>query len=138
MSKKKRLARQSWQGRKGDEYRNGKARGHPVKVVGVVAHSHNLGDDSLTGPLDTKDLSKFLQVVSSRFTDGEDCISKPAHAQVTELLVEKLDTKLAGQERDILNNGKSYPPLLILSELYDCREKRLREQIDANNCMLSA
>lgn len=136
MSKKKRLARQSWHG-KGDKYRNGKARGHPVKVVGVVAHSHNLGDDSLTGPLNTKDLSKLLQVVSSRFTNGENCISKPAHTQVAELLVEKLDTKLAGQERDILNNGKSYPPLLIFSELYDCGEKRLREQIDANYYVLS-
>ena len=104
----------------------------------MLGHGGDLGHDGLTGPLDTKDLSKLLQVVSSRFTNGEDCISKPAHAQVTELLVEKLDTKLAGQGRDILNNGKSYPPLLILSELYDCREKRLREQIDANNCMLSA
>jgi len=133
---KKRLARQSWHG-KGDKYRNGKARGHPVKVVGVVAHSHNLRDDSLTGPLNTKDLSKLLQVVSSRFTNGENCISKPAHTQVAELLVEKLDTKLAGQERDILNNGKSSPPLLIFSELYNCWEKRLREQIDANYYVLS-
>lgn len=106
-------------------YRDSEAGCHPVQVVGVVTHSHNLGDDSLAGPLNTENLSKLLQVVSSRFTNGEDGVSQPAHAQVAKLLIEELDTKLASQEGNVLDNGKSYSPLLILSELYDCRKKRL-------------
>jgi hypothetical protein len=63
--------------------------------------------------------------VSSRFTNGEDGVSQPAHAEVAKLLIEELDTKLASQKGNVLDNGKSYSPLLILSELYDCRKKRL-------------
>ncbi|KAI6751198.1 hypothetical protein HG530_014112 [Fusarium avenaceum] len=53
---------------------------------------------SLAGPLNTENLSKLLQVIAK-------------------LLIEELDTKLASQKGNVLDNGKSYSPLLILSEL---------------------
>jgi hypothetical protein len=61
--------------------------------------------------------------VSSGFTDRENGISQPAHAQIAELLIEELNAQLTGEERDVLDNRKSYSPLLILGELYNCGKK---------------
>lgn len=90
-------------------------------------HGHDLGDDGLTGPLDTKYLGQLLQVVSSSLSDREDCVTQPAHAQSAELLVKELDTQLACQQRDVLDDSKSDSPLLVLCELCDGWEKRLRK-----------
>ena len=76
-------------------YRDGKAGCHPVQIVGVVAHGHDLGDDGLTSPVHAKHLSQLLQVVRRSLADREDGISKPSHAQVAQLLVEELNTELA-------------------------------------------
>lgn len=98
-------------------YRNGKAGSHPVQVVGVASHSHNLGDNLLTCPLYAKHLCQLLQVVCGRLANREDSVSQPAHAQAAELLVEKLDAKLAGKQWDILDNGETHSPLLIFGQL---------------------
>jgi hypothetical protein len=100
-------------------YGDSEARGHPVKVVGVVAHGRDLGNDGLTSPLDTKDLGKLLQVVRSGFADREDRIAQPAHAQVRQLFIEELDTELASEERDVLDDRQPDAPLLVLGQLDD-------------------
>lgn len=61
----------------------------------MASHSHDLGNDLLTSPLDAKHLSQLLQVVCGSLTDREDSISQPAHAQVAEFLIKELDPKLA-------------------------------------------
>lgn len=70
---------------------NGKNGGHSEKVIGIATHGENLGNDGHTTPLDTKDFSQFAQVDCGRFSDGENGISEPGHAKVTELIVEELD-----------------------------------------------
>lgn len=104
-------------------YRNGKAGGHSVQVVGVAAHSHYLGNDLLTCPLYAKHLRQLLQVVCSSLANGEDSVSQPAHAQAAELFVEKFDAKLAGKQWDILDNGETHSPLLIFGQLDDGRQQ---------------
>lgn len=81
----------------------------------MVAHSHHLGNNGFTGPLDSKDFGELLQVVGCSFSDGEDGVAKPTHAQAAQLFIEELDAKLAGQQWDVLNNGQPHPPLLVLS-----------------------
>lgn len=91
----------------------------------MVAHSHHLGNNGLAGPLHTKDLSELLQVVGCGLTDGEDSVSKPPHAQRAELLVKEFDSKLARQQRDVLDYGETHAPLLVLSKLDNRRQERL-------------
>lgn len=104
-------------------YRDGKAGSHSVQVVGVVAHSHNLGDDGLACPLHAKYFSQFLQVVRSSLTDGKDCVAKPSHAQVAELFVKEFDAELAGQQRNVFDDGKTHSPLLIFCQVDNGRQQ---------------
>lgn len=106
-------------------YRDGKAGRHSVQVVGMVAHGHDLGDDGLTGPLHAKYFCQFAQVVSSCFTDGEHGVAEPLHAQIAQLLVEEADAELAGQQRNVFNDGQTHAPLLVFSELNNSWEERL-------------
>jgi len=80
----------------------------------VIAHGHHLGDNGLTRPIDTKDLCKLLQIVCRCLTDGEDSVTEPAHTEGTQLLIEELDTQLARQQRDVLDDGQANTPLLVL------------------------
>lgn len=100
-------------------YRDGEAGSHSVQVVRVVAHGHNLGDDGLACPLHAKYFSQFLQVVRSSLADGKDCVTKPSHAQVAELFVKELDAELAGQQGNILDDGETHSPLLVLCQVDD-------------------
>ena len=106
-------------------HRDGEAGGHSVEVVGVGAHCHDLWQYRLAGPFDTKDLCELLEIVRRSLSDGEDRVAEPAHAKTTELLVEELDAKLAGQQGDVLNDGQSDAPLLVFGKLYDSRQQRL-------------
>ena len=99
----------------------------------MCSHGHNLGNDSLVCPFDAKHLGELLQVVRSGFSDREDGVTQPGHAQRGELFIEEFDTQLASKEWDILNDGQSDAPLLILSELYNSWEEGLREEVDAND-----
>ncbi len=99
----------------------------------MAAHIHDLGDDSLASPVDAENLCKLLEVVGSSFTDGEDRVAKPTHAQVAELLIEELDSKLAGKQGDVLDDRKANAPLLIFCQLDDGREQSLGKEVDAND-----
>jgi hypothetical protein len=56
-------------------YGNGKACGHSVKVVWVLTHSHDLGNDGISCPVNPKDFGKFLQVLCSSFSYREDRVT---------------------------------------------------------------
>jgi len=71
----------------------------------MLTHRHNLRYDGLISPLDTKDLGKFLQVLGRGFSNGEDSVAEPAHAQAAELLVKELDTKLRSEKGYVFNDG---------------------------------
>jgi hypothetical protein len=114
-------------------YSNRSASRHAVKVVGLVAHSHNLRDDGLSRPVDTEDLSQLLQVLGSGLADRVDGVSQPAHTEVAELLVKELNTKLLGEKRNVLNDGQSDTPLLVFRELDDRGEKGLRKKLDSDD-----
>lgn len=86
-----------------DRYR--KACCHAVEVVGVVTHGHHLGNDGLAGPLWAKYLGELLEILRCCLTDGIDGIAEPAHAEIAQLLVEELNTKLAGEEGNVLDDG---------------------------------
>ena len=84
-------------------------------------------------PVNTKDLCQFLEVLSCCLPDGEDSVSKPAHAEVSKLLIEESHAQLLSQERDVLDDGQSHTPLLVFGKSHDRREKGLGEELDANN-----
>lgn len=44
-------------------YRNSEAGGHSIEVIGMLAHGHDLRYDGVVGPLNTKHLGEFLQVL---------------------------------------------------------------------------
>lgn len=91
----------------------------------MVTHGHHLGNDGFAGPLDSKDLRQLLEVVGGRLTDGEDGVTEPLHAQVAQLLIKEADTKLAGEQGNVFNNGQANAPLLVLGESDDGRKQRL-------------
>eukprot|EP00128_Syssomonas_multiformis_P009478 Colp12_sorted_trinity150504_noHs@19184 len=107
--------------------------GHTVKVVRVSAHLQDLGNDGTLSPLSTEGLGETLQIKCGSLTNGVDAITQPCHTQVAELLIEKFDTQLAGQERSVLNDGKTNTPLAIFGQLNDGRQKRLGQKINTNN-----
>jgi hypothetical protein len=91
----------------------------------MLTHGHDLGDNGIIGPLDTENFSEFLQVLSGRFTDREDGIAEPAHAQAAKLLVEELHAELRRQKWDVFDDGQSHAPLLVFGELNNGGEQGL-------------
>lgn len=90
-------------------------------------------NDSPSGPLDAEDLGQLLEVDGCALTNAENVVSEPTHAKVAELVVEELDAELRREERNVLNDGLSHAPLLVFGKVNDGRQKRLREQVNADN-----
>lgn len=80
----------------------------------MLAHSHHLWDYGFAGPVDAEDFSQLLKILRGCFSNGEDSVSEPTHAQGAEFLVEELHAELAGEQRNVLNNSQPDPPLLVL------------------------
>lgn len=89
----------------------------------MLAHGHDLWHNGIVCPLNTKDLGKLLEVLSGCLPDGKDSVAEPTHAQTAKLLIEKLDTQLRRKEGNVFDDGKADAPLLVLSKLYNGREK---------------
>lgn len=89
----------------------------------MLAHGDNLWHNGAASPLYTKYFSELLQVLGRGFSDRENGITQPAHAQAAKLLVKELDTKLASKEWNVFDDGKSNAPLLVFCKLDDCGEK---------------
>ena len=83
----------------------------------MCSHRHNLGNDGFVCPLDSKDFCKLFEIMCSSLTNREDSISQPPHAESCQLLIKKLDTKLASQKRNVFDDGQSNAPLLIFCKL---------------------
>lgn len=111
---------------------------HPVQIIGVLAHLHDLRQDRPLGPVDPENVGQLFQVDCSRFSDAEHGISQPCHAQAPELFVEELHAELRGEQGDVLDDGLTDTPLLVLGELHDGGQKRSRELLDANDCRVRA
>lgn len=62
-------------------YSDGKAGGHSVEVVRMCPHCHDLWNDGFISPLDTKDFSELFKVMCCSFTNGEDRVAQPSHAE---------------------------------------------------------
>lgn len=43
---------------------NGKASGHSIKVVWMLTHGHDFGNDRFTGPFHPENLGQLLEVLS--------------------------------------------------------------------------
>jgi hypothetical protein len=52
-------------------------------------------------------------------------VHQPSHAEGIQLLIKELNSKLSSQEWHVLNDRQTNSPLRILSQLNNCREKRL-------------
>ena len=98
----------------------------------MLTHGHDLGYDRLVRPLNAEDLCELLQVLSRSFTNGEDGVTQPAHAQAAELLVKKLNAELRGKERNVFDDGQANAPLLVFGKLDNGGEEGLRQELDAN------
>ena len=115
-------------------YRNGEAGRHAVQIVRMLTHCHDFGYDRLIRPLNAKDFCELLQVLSRGFTNGEDGVAQPAHAQTAEFFVKKLNAELRSKERNIFDDGQADAPLLVFSELNNSGEEGLRQEFNANYC----
>ena len=124
-----------------------------MQVVLVPRHGHHLRYDGLLGPLGPELLHKFLrrekdnyklsllsremtlhlQIVGCGLSDGEDMINQPSHAEAVQLLVEEVDPELASQERHVLYDGQSDPPLGVLRQLHYSGQQRLAQLLDADD-----
>jgi hypothetical protein len=115
-------------------YRNSKTGGHAVKIVGVLAHGHDFGNDGFVSPLHAKHLGELLKILSRGFTNGEDGVAKPAHAKTAQLLIKEFYTELRCKQRNVFDDGKAHAPLLVFGKLYNCGKEGLGEKLNANNC----
>jgi len=113
------------------QHSDGEEGGHAVEVVGMREESQHFGDDVSESPLHSKHFRQLFEVVGGCFSDGEDGISQPSHAQVSELLVEEVHSQLSSQEGNVLYDGQSHSPLFVLSQLHNRRKQILREEIDS-------
>jgi hypothetical protein len=86
----------------------------------MLAHSHDLGDNGIVGPLDAKDLGQLLEVLGRRLTDREDGVAEPA-------LIKELHTQLRCEKRNVFDDGQSNTPLLVLGKLDNGRKEGLRK-----------
>lgn len=114
-------------------YGNGKAGGHAVKIVRMLAHSHHLRNNRLLRPIDTENLGELLKILSGRLTDGKDGVTEPPHAEITQLLIEEFDTKLTGKKGNVFDDSETHSPLLVLGQLDNCGKKRLGKEVDADD-----
>ena len=60
-------------------------------------------------------------------------INQPSHAEAVQLLVEEVDPELASQERHVLYDGQSDPPLGVLRQLHYSGQQRLAQLLDADD-----
>ena len=81
----------------------------------MLPHGHNLRDDGALGPFDSEDFCKLPQILSGSLSNREDSVTEPAHAQIAELFVEKFDTELTSEKRDVLDDSKADSPLFVFS-----------------------
>jgi hypothetical protein len=63
----------------------------------MLAHPHDLWDYRDFRPFNSKNFREFFQVESSSLPYAVDGISKPRHAQRTQLFVEKRFSQLIGE-----------------------------------------
>lgn len=91
----------------------------------MCAHGYHLGNDRLVRPVDPKDFCEFLEVLCGSLTDREDCVTQPAHAEIAELFIEKLDAELACKKGYVFDDSQAHAPLLVLSQLHNGGQKRL-------------
>lgn len=85
----------------------------------MLPHGHHFRNDRLTCPFHAKYFCELLQVLRGSLSDREDSISQPTHAQITELLVEELDTQLASEEGNIFDDSQTDSPLLVFGQLHN-------------------
>jgi hypothetical protein len=71
--------------------------------------------------------------LGGRLTNGEDGVAEPAHAEIAELFIEELDAKLTGEKGNVFNDSEAHAPLLVLGQLNNSREERLRKKVDADD-----
>lgn len=116
-----------------DTYGDGKDGGHSEEIVWVLAHGQDLGDDGRPCPIHAKDIRQALEVDGGRLADAKDGIAQPRHAERAELVVKELHAELSGEEGNVLDDGLTDPPLLVLGELHNSRKKGLRQSVDTDN-----
>lgn len=85
----------------------------------MLAHLDDLGQNGSLGPIDTENVGQLFQVDRGRLSDAKDGVSQPGHAEAPELFVEKLHAELRCEEGNVLDDGLTNTPLLVLGELHD-------------------
>ena len=94
--------------------------------------------DRSLGPIDTKDIGQLFQVDGSRLSYAKDGVSQPGHAETSKFLVKELHSKLRSEQGDVLDDGLTNSPLLVLGELHDGGQKSGRKLLNSNDCEVVA
>lgn len=87
-------------------------------------------------PQEWRTPSKFTKVSSmllyvSRTAEEAYLILEPAHALMTQLLLEGVSTKLGGQQRNVLYDGQPHPPVGVICQIFNGWHQALPKQVDA-------
>ena len=106
---------------------------HTHQIVALRAHIDNLGKDTRLGPIWTKHNHQLSKIVNRSFSDRIDAISQPRHAQVAQLFIKELQSKLMSEQRNILNDCQTNSPLLVFGQLNDRWKKSRRQTLNADH-----
>ena len=100
----------------------------------MLTHYNDFWHDLDLRPLYTEHFRQLLEVDSGSFPDAVYVVSQPGHAKVSKLFIEEGFSELGREEGDVLDDGLSDAPGLVLSQLDNGREKALRQKFDTNHC----
>jgi hypothetical protein len=84
----------------------------------VIAHRQHLWNNGGFCPLDAKDVRQLFEIDRGGLADGKDGIAEPGHAELAELVIEKVDAELRGEQGNVFNDGLADAPLFVLGELH--------------------
>ena len=86
-------------------------------------------------PLWSENNRKLFKIFNRSDPNWINRIVKPFEAHRNQLFCEKLLSQLFGQSRELLDHRELNPPILIFTEILECRYDRLLKILQSNNAV---